>query len=565
MDSDNPNHIVLCAEKNTNGNANSVNSCQFKTLWTNGDGGDWSVEAGEYSDAVKDSLNRCIQFVITSSDEEFKSSIGEYFDLYSLLDYYSFSYLCCHLDGLAKNMLLVTYDGKIWGASLYDMDSIFGAYYTGGAFVSAEYKCPEQYQEQFSLLWQRIENCFGKELYARYMELREGALSLGNIITHVEEIYDLIPDRVFNDDRAKWTGLPAQNTNTITRFRNYMRDRVVYVDGKFKEFNIERIPCTGISLPNNSLTFTDNNSKTLIATVIPNNTTDLLSWNVSPSGIVTVNNGVVTPIKNGDCTITATCGGYSATCGVNVNIEVEEEEINIVTDGLIRYYDFSEYSNNDKNTHVLDKASSNIPIILNNFKYNETSGFNNGLLKISSNSDYAKCEDFPLDANKDWTLEIVASYPSITNSIDVQTLAFGEWENGRWAYGFGGYNMTFRNYKYSSDNQINIRIESHDIDGNLNSSTAPNNIRHIIYSYNSSLNTITRYMEGTVDGVKGIHSSTTTILDKLASPTKLYLGLKADNNTYASANFGVIRLYDKCLSLEDIKVNIEFEKRINRG
>ena len=72
-------------------------------------------------------------------------------------------------------------------------------------------------------------------------------------------------------------------------------------------------------------------------------------------------------------------------------------------------------------------------------------------------------------------------------------------------------------------------------------------------------------MEGTVNGVKGIHSSTTTIPYKLASPTKLYLGLKADNNTYASANFGVIRLYDKCLSLEDVKVNIEFEKRINRG
>lgn len=321
MDSGNPNHIVLCAEKNTNGNSSAINSCQFRQLW---DGGaDWSYEFGTPSNTVKDSLNRCIGFVMNATDQEFHDNIGQYFDLYSLLDYYCFSYLTCHLDGLAKNLLMVTYDGVIWGASLYDMDSIYGVSWNGNSYVTTNYQCPEQYQEQFSRLWVRIEQCFATELYARYLELRQGALSLSNIVKHVEEIYDIIPDRVFADEKAKWTSLPNVNTNTMTRFRNYMRDRAVYVDAQMREIGT-KVPCTGITLSANNLSFTATDTQTLTVTVQPTNTTDVVTWSVSPTGVVTVNNGVVTPIANGNCTITATCGTQTATCTVNVALPVVE-------------------------------------------------------------------------------------------------------------------------------------------------------------------------------------------------------------------------------------------------
>ena len=318
MDDSNPNHVVLCAERNTDGNSSLINSCQFRKLWTDGDGGDWSVEFGTYSTDMVASLNRCINFVMTSTDQEFHDNIGEYFDLYSLLDYYCFSYLTCHLDGLAKNMLMATYDGVIWGACLYDMDSIYGVHWNGNSYVATNYQCPEQYQEQFSLLWKRIEQCFGTELYARYLELRQGALSLSNIIKHVEEIYDVIPDRVFVDEKAKWTSLPQVNTNTITRFRNYMRDRAVYVDAQMEEIGT-RVPCTGIVLSADTLSFTTTDTQTLSVVVSPENCTDTITWSVSPTRIVTVKNGVVTPIRNGEATITATCGSYSDTCAVTVS------------------------------------------------------------------------------------------------------------------------------------------------------------------------------------------------------------------------------------------------------
>ena len=315
MNEDNPNHCVLCAEVNNNGNSSTINSCQFRKVW-NGSG-DWSVEVGTASASIKASFDRCINFVMTATDEQFKANIGDYFDLYSLLDYYCFSYLTCHLDGLAKNMLMVTYDGVIWGASLYDMDSIYGVHYTGDSYVATNYQCPEQYQETNSLLWQRIEANFGAELYARYRELRQGALSLSNIVKHVEEIYDVIPDRVFADEKAKWTSLPQVNTNTMTRFRNYMRDRAVYVDAQMLEIGT-RVPCTGIVLSNDTLSFTTTDTQTLSVVVSPENCTDTVTWSANPTGIVTVVNGAVTPVANGECTITATCGSYSDTCNVTV-------------------------------------------------------------------------------------------------------------------------------------------------------------------------------------------------------------------------------------------------------
>ena len=159
---------------------------------------------------------------------------------------------------------------------------------------------------------------------SRYAELRKGALSLGNIITHVEEIYDLVSDRVFNDDKAKWIGLPSQSTNTITRFRNYMRDRAKYVDKCIDDL-VEPIECTGIKLSSSSLTFETAENQTLTYTLTPTNTTQQVTWSVNPSGIVNVKEGVITPVSRGECIVTATCGSHSATCSVSVNCDITDE------------------------------------------------------------------------------------------------------------------------------------------------------------------------------------------------------------------------------------------------
>ena len=83
--------------------------------------------------------------------------------------------------------------------------------------------------------------------------------------------------------------------------------------------DVENIPCTNITLNNTTLSFTNNSPQTLTATVTPTNATDTVKWSVSPSGICTVENGIVTPIGNGSCVITATCGSQTAICNVTVS------------------------------------------------------------------------------------------------------------------------------------------------------------------------------------------------------------------------------------------------------
>ena len=79
------------------------------------------------------------------------------------------------------------------------------------------------------------------------------------------------------------------------------------------------VPVQNVALSKSTLTLTEGDSETLTATVSPSNATDkTVTWTVSPSGYATVSGGVVTALKEGNCTITATAGGKSATCAVTV-------------------------------------------------------------------------------------------------------------------------------------------------------------------------------------------------------------------------------------------------------
>ena len=291
MDESNPEHTVLCAEINSNNDETIILSTQFRSLWNDSTRDQWSLEVGEYSQAVEDSLNRCISFVMTATDEEFHDNISDYFDLYSLLDYYCFAYLCCHLDGLGKNLILATYDGVIWGACLYDMDTTMGAWWDGTTFVSTSYKCPEDYQEPRSLLWERVVNCFKDELIDRYNELRKGALSMSNIISHIEGVYDSLTPNMKSDEFVKWPNIPSYDENTMTRFRNYMRDRAKYVDELFEN---------GFTSTEEEITFTDGVTYTF-SKVVNDESIDFIP-DIIPAGVC---NYEQYDIDNGD-TITRT-------------------------------------------------------------------------------------------------------------------------------------------------------------------------------------------------------------------------------------------------------------------
>lgn len=344
MDNNNPNHMVLCAEYNNNGNNNQNNTCEFRATWGGESDTNWSIEVGTYSETLKNSFNNAISHVMNSSDEDFKTNFSNYFDLYSILDYYCFSYLTAHIDGLGKNMLMATYDGVHWGACLYDMDSIYGANWNGQGFKNANIRCPEDYQETNSLLWQRVVRNFPQELYNRYFELRNGALSLGNIVTHVEEIYNLIPDRVFNDDYQKWSAIPGRTSNTITRFRNYMRDRAVYCDKCFEELILDK-SVTSVTISGKT-EVKIGSSITLTANLTPS-IADVKtgSWSANNTNVTLNDSNSLSVVVNGavlgSSTITFTSddttnGTISATYDINIVESVGEDTKTYETEFILQ-------------------------------------------------------------------------------------------------------------------------------------------------------------------------------------------------------------------------------------
>lgn len=320
MDEDNTNHALLCAEGNTDG-VYAETTSNFRKLWDGVDGSKpgWSVEVGTNSAALKTSLNNLIQFVMDNDGDDFRNGIGTYLDIQSAIDYYIFQYEICGLDGLAHNMLLATYDGVVWRCGAYDLDATFGLWWDGTKFISATYACPEDYQERYSLLWERIEANFRDELKARQVELRKTVLSYSNMVTHFERFMDIIGLDLYAEDLTIYTGIPSGSTNNIKQIRNFIRDRQAYVDAEFAAMS-DPVPCEGISLDKSTLTFTEEGTQTLTATVTPDGCTDPVMWESDNTSVAIVNGGVVTPIANGSTTITAKCGEYSASCAVEVSL-----------------------------------------------------------------------------------------------------------------------------------------------------------------------------------------------------------------------------------------------------
>lgn len=316
-------HCILCGE-------NYASGC-FRAL-PQINGNDWTDELHDVVPAtIKTSWTNAIKFVMNSSDAEFKTNLSNYFDVNSLIDYYIYGLVSTNLDGFGKNQLFFCYDGIHWIASVYDMDSTWGLYWNGSRILPTDY-ARNQYEDYVNktsnLLYNRLEQLFMTQLKTRYTELRKDVLSASHIIQKFEEFNDVCPKDIVQEDYAsttgggKFTGMPSLTTNNIQQLRNNIVGRLTYVDGYVNALQ-EAVPCTNITLNNTTLSFTTSDAQTLIATVTPTDTTDKVVWSASPTDICSVNNGVVTPISNGDCVITATCGTHSATCNVTVNLPVE--------------------------------------------------------------------------------------------------------------------------------------------------------------------------------------------------------------------------------------------------
>lgn len=292
------------------------------------DGTDWKDELHDVvPESVKQRWNQVISFVMTSTDEEFKQNLGNYFDVESLIDYHLFGLYSCGLDAYGKNQIYLTYDGQKWIASMYDMDSTWGLYWDGQKLIPSNYS-RESYEDmiqnrQGNLLYMRLEENFQEKLTSRWNELLKGPLSISNVLSKFEQFINIAPTELVQEDYAtttadsKFTNIPSKTTNNIQQIRKFALERLSYMETYLK--SLSNIYCTGITLSQTEITATERGTYTLIATVEPEDTTDSIIWSSSNEDVATVANGIVQIVYNGNATITATCGKYSATCEITVS------------------------------------------------------------------------------------------------------------------------------------------------------------------------------------------------------------------------------------------------------
>lgn len=78
--------------------------------------------------------------------------------------------------------------------------------------------------------------------------------------------------------------------------------------------------CTDIEFAQNTINITGTDTVEVEYTLTPSNTTDVVTWESSNTDVITVDNGVITPVGVGSCTLTATCNGHTATATVTVQM-----------------------------------------------------------------------------------------------------------------------------------------------------------------------------------------------------------------------------------------------------
>lgn len=222
MDDENPNHIVVGAGDNS---LTTAFKEEFEEFSSDG----WEVEVGSEDEATVEKLNRLIRFVKDSSDEEFKEDYEQYIDKDSMLNYICVYALTDAVDNIRKNLMLVTYDGKVWAPSLYDLDTTFG--------TNCEGLLLENYDDlevalNSSMLFKRTIEAFPEEVADRYFELRKDIFTKEYIMNEFETFDAQIPESSKEKELKKWIELAGEDITQISEFLDY---RIPFIDNYMYE------------------------------------------------------------------------------------------------------------------------------------------------------------------------------------------------------------------------------------------------------------------------------------------------------------------------------------------
>ena len=146
------------------------------------------------------------------------------------------------------------------------------------------------------------------------------------------------PNILVSDGKITTSFPPGTNTTTINGREVLGRCTITATteDGKKKAtckvtVFAKTVAVTGIVLSETSLQLIRGDRHTLKATIQPGNASDkTIQWSSSNSSVASVDqDGTITAVGGGKATITASSGGFSATCSVDVDIPVKSISLDV--------------------------------------------------------------------------------------------------------------------------------------------------------------------------------------------------------------------------------------------
>lgn len=176
------------------------------------------------------SLNRCINACINSDGSDLDTTVAQYLDWDSAIDYYIWVVICKGADMVDKNYLLSTFDGTKWHFTAYDMDSTYGLNWDGSGLTRAVSNVNFEECATTHRVFELIKRFKSGELKSRYATLRSNVLSETRICQYFENFAWAIPSPVLLKDVELYPSIMGSSVNGIDQICRWVRQRLEACD-----------------------------------------------------------------------------------------------------------------------------------------------------------------------------------------------------------------------------------------------------------------------------------------------------------------------------------------------
>ena len=190
-------------------------------------------------------MNDLLRFVKKTDGSEFREGIEEYLDVDMAIDYIITAYVLGLTDNFSKNMVLLTYDGKQWIPTMYDLDTAGGLAFDASSFEDTDFCLPSVEggsgvisSNTGNLLWEKLLNSYPKEFKARYFQLRGDILSDENLISRYTAFIKSIPSECYSQEVVLYPNSPFNEVDHLKQITEFLTERGKSLDLIVENFGI---------------------------------------------------------------------------------------------------------------------------------------------------------------------------------------------------------------------------------------------------------------------------------------------------------------------------------------